>query len=91
MADKAEKHFDNVVVNKGVPDEIPQYFVDSELLIVNIIFDSGLLKSKSEARRMIKQGAVKLNDIVIKDIQDKVKPGKEGILKIGKRRFLKLV
>ena len=56
---KAEKHFNNVVVNKGVPDEIPQYFVDSELLLVNIIFDSGLLKSKSEARRMIKQ--VQLN------------------------------
>ena len=88
---KAEKHFDNVVVGKGVPDDIPKYFVDSELLIVNIIYNSGLLKSKSEARRMIKQGAVKLNDISITDIQDKVRPGKERILKIGKRRFLKLV
>ena len=88
---KAEKHFDNVVVGKGVPDDIPKYFVDSELLIVNVIYDSGLLKSKSEARRMIKQGAVKLNDISITDIQDKVGPGKERILKIGKRRFLKLV
>ena len=88
---KAEKHFNNVVVGKGVPEDIPQYFVDSELLIVNIIYDSGLLKSKSEARRMIKQGAVKLNDISITDIQDTVRPGKERILKIGKRRFLKLV
>ena len=83
---KAEKHF-NVVVGKGVPHDIPQYFVDSELLIVNIIYDSGLLKSKSEARRMIKQGAVKLNDVPITDIQDTVRPGKERILKIGKRRF----
>ena len=88
---KAEKHFNNVVVGKGVPDDIPQYFVDSELLIVNIIYDSGLLKSKSEARRMIKQGAVKLNDVPITDIQDTVRPGEERILKIGKRRFLKLV
>ena len=40
---------------------------------------------------MIKQGAVKLNDIPITDIQDTVRPGKERILKIGKRRFLKLV
>ena len=79
------------MVGKGVPDDIPQYFVDSELLIVNIIYDSGLLKSKSEARRMIKQGAVKLNDISITDIQDTIRPGKERILKIGKRRFLKLV
>ena len=88
---KAEKHFDNIVVGKGVPDDIPKYFVDSELLIVNVIYDSGLLKSKSEARRMIKQGAVKLNDVPITDIQDTVRPGEERILKIGKRRFLKLV
>ena len=88
---KAEEYFNNVVVGKGVPDNIPNYTVDSELLIVNIIHDSGLLKSKSEARRMIKQGAVKLNDISITDIQDTIRPGKERILKIGKRRFLKLV
>ncbi len=88
---KAEKHFNNVVVGKGVPDEIPKYFVDSEMLIVNIIYDSGLLKSKSEARRMIMQGAVKLDDISITDIQYIIRPGKERILKIGKRRFLKIV
>jgi len=88
---KAEEYFNNVVVGKGVPDNIPNYTVDSELLIVNIIHDSGLLKSKSEARRMIKQGAVKLNDISVTDIQYTIKPGTERILKIGKRRFLKLV
>ena len=87
---KAEKHFNNVVVNKGFPDEIPQYFVDSELLLVNIIFDSGLLKSKSEARRMIKQGAVKINGSTIIDIQTIVKPGENYILRVGKRRFLRL-
>ena len=87
----AEKHFDNGVVGKGVPEKIPKYFVDSELPIVSIIYNSGLLKSKSEARRMIKQGAVKLNDVPITDIQGTVRSGEERILKIGKRRFLKLV
>ena len=88
---KAEQYFDNVVVGKGAPDDMPEYLVDSKELIVNIIYDSGLLKSKSEARRMIKQGAVKLNDLPITDIQETVKPGKKRILKIGKRRFLRLV
>ena len=40
---------------------------------------------------MIKQGAVKLNDLSISDIQATIKPGEEQILKIGKRRFLRII
>jgi len=90
-ADKAEKYFDNVVVGKGVPDSIPEYNLACEAFLVNIIYDSGLLKSKSEARRMIKQGAVKLDNVTITDFQSVVKPGKEYVLKVGKRRFLRLL
>ena len=89
-AKKAEKHFNDVVVGKGMPDDIPIYVLKSEDLVVNIIFESGLLKSKGEARRMIKQGAVKLDQNKLNDIQAKIKPGDDQILKIGKRRFLKV-
>ena len=89
-AQKAEAHFNTVVVGKGIPDEIPVYELDSEDLIVNVIFSSGLLKSKGEARRMIKQGAVRLDDKKIDDIQASISPGDEQILKVGKRRFLKV-
>ncbi len=89
-AQKAEAHFNTVVVGKGIPDEIPVYELDSEDLIVNVIFSSGLLKSKGEARRMIKQGAVRLDDKKIDDIQTSISPGDEQILKVGKRRFLKV-
>ena len=61
-----------------------------EDLIVNVIFDSGLLKSKGEARRMIKQGAVKLDEQRVDDIRATVLPDGEQILKVGKRRFLKV-
>ena len=90
LAKKAEKHFNEVVVGKGIPDDIPSYHLLEEDLIVNIIFDSGLLSSKGEARRMIKQGAVKLNDEKVNDIQANLKPGGDHILKVGKRRFLKV-
>ena len=90
IAEKAEVHFNTVVVGKGIPDEIPVYELDSEDLIVNVIFSSGLLKSKGEARRMIKQGAVRLDDKKIDDIQASISPGDEQILKVGKRRFLKV-
>ena len=89
-AQKAEAHFNTVVVGKGIPDEIPVYELDAEDLIVNVIFSSGLLKSKGEARRMIKQGAVRLDDKKIDDIQASISPGDEQILKVGKRRFLKV-
>ena len=90
LAEKAEKHFNEVVVGKGVPDDIPVYSISKEDLIVNIIFNSGLLKSKGEARRMIKQGAVRLDDKRVDDVQATIMPDREQILKVGKRRFLKV-
>ena len=90
LAEKAEKHFNEVVVGKGVPDDIPVYSISKEDLIVNIIFNSGLLKSKGEARRMIKQGAVKLDEKRVDDIQATILPDREQVLKVGKRRFLKV-
>jgi len=49
------------------------------------------LKSKGEARRMIKQSAVKLDGVIVDDIQATVSPKGEQILKVGKRRFLKVI
>ena len=90
-ANDAENHFNTVVVGKGIPDDIPEYTLSSEDQITNVIFNAGLLKSKGEARRMIKQGAVKLDGESITDIQATITPSGEQILKIGKRRFLKVI
>ena len=87
----AENHFNQVTVSKGIPDEIQEYQLKEEDLLVNIIADSGLLKSKSEARRMIKQSAVKIDGEAIKDIQYKVSVGDSFVLKVGKRKFLRVV
>jgi tyrosyl-tRNA synthetase len=65
--------------------------LNEEDLIVNVIFDAGILQSKGEARRMIKQGAVKLDGESITDIQATITPSGEQILKVGKRRFLKVI
>ena len=91
IAKTAEEHFNAVVVGKGVPKDIPVFNLKNEILIVDLIFESGILKSKGEARRMIKQGAVKLDGESITDIYSKVIPVGEQILKIGKRRFLKIL
>ena len=86
----AENYFNNITVSKGMPDVIDEYKIDEECLLVNIIVGSGLLNSKSEARRMIKQSAVRLDGKVVSDIQLTLSPGKERMLKVGKRRFLKV-
>jgi len=88
---EAENYFNNITVSKGLPDEIDEYLLAEEDLLVNIIVDAGLLKSKSEARRMIKQSAVRIDGEIIKDIQHSLIPDKERILKVGKRRFLKVI
>ena len=90
-AEKAENYFNTIVVGKGVPDDIPEYSIKSEDLVINVIFDAGILKSKGEARRMVKQGAVKIDGKSITDINTVIKPLKKQILKVGKRRFLKVI
>tara|TARA_B100000945_G_scaffold31470_1_gene21541 strand:- start:1407 stop:2621 length:1215 start_codon:yes stop_codon:yes gene_type:complete len=90
-ADSAEKNFQNVIIEKNIPKDIPIYPLKQEDLIVNVIFSSGMLKSKGEARRMIKQGAVKIDGDTVNDIYENIKPGPEKILKVGKRRFLRIM
>ena len=87
---EAENHFNQVTVSKGVPDDIDDYQLKEDDLLVNIIADSGLLNSKSEARRMIKQSAVKIDGETVTDIHHKVKTSDSFILKVGKRKFLKV-
>ena len=90
-AEKAENYFNKVVVGKGIPDDIPTFKLESDDLIVNVIFNAGILKSKGEVRRLIKQGAVKLNSKPIVDIKSTISSKGDQILKIGKRRFLKVI
>ena len=89
-AKKAEEHFDNVVVGKGVPEDVQEFHIEDKEMVVNVIFRSGILKSKGEVRRMIKQNAVKINDKLITNINEKIEPRKKYIIKVGKRRFLRI-
>jgi len=58
--------------------------------LVDIIANAGLTKSKGEARRLIKQNAVKLDGEKCTDINHRLSVGEEVIIKVGKRRFLKV-
>jgi len=89
---EAENHFDKIHLKKDVPDDIPEYVLKSEKLLVDVLADANLTSSKGEARRLIKQNAVKINKHTINDINHMLKPiTDEIVLKVGKRRFLKII
>jgi len=58
--------------------------------LIDIMVSNKLVSSNGEAKRMIKQGAVKINDEKMDDGFMLIDPGSENILKVGKRRFLKI-
>ncbi len=91
---EAETEFDNIFVNKGLPDEIEEFFVEAslkELEILDLIVTVGFAPSKSEARRLVAQGGVTIDGEKISDIKEVIKLDKTKILKVGKRRFIKLI
>ena len=65
---KAEKHFDQVVVNKNIPDNIPEYKLVGKVSIVDAIFSSKVVESKSEVRRLIKQIEVSIDGNKLDDV-----------------------
>jgi len=92
-ADRAQKHFNTVFKKKGIPDNIEEYKTHDGTWIVKILTDSKTVSSSSEARRLIKQGAVKIDGEQIRDINYNVMFDDKSklVLKVGKRRFLKIV
>jgi len=96
-AEEVEKEFIKVFREKKAPSDVPEFEVPANLideegkvLLVELVFSSGLVSSKSEAKRLITQNAVKIEGKVINDPYQKVEIKEGEILKIGKRRFVKI-
>ncbi len=92
-AESAQKEFDNIFINKGLPDEIEEFSIgnNKEINILDLIVLVNFAPSKGEARRLVQQGGVSMDNEKIGDLQQviSVKPGM--ILKVGKRKFIKFI
>lgn len=88
-AKKAKEEFDNVFAKNDIPSDIAEFEVESGTWIAKVLVDIKLESSTSQARRDIKQGAVKLNSEKVTDEQLKLEVG-EYIIQIGKRKFAKV-
>jgi tyrosyl-tRNA synthetase len=91
---EAEEEFDNIFVKKGIPDEIEKFQLNpdqNEIDILELIVLVGFAPSKGEARRLVIQGGVTIDGEKISDIKQLIKLDKTMILKVGKRKFIKLI
>ncbi len=88
-AEQAEQEFNKIFQAKGVPENIPQINLTANTYsIVDLIMLAKLASSKSEAKRLIQQGGVSLNQAKITDWQTQLQPHNGDILKVGKRKFV---
>jgi tyrosyl-tRNA synthetase len=91
-ADEAAAEFDRVFRDKQVPDEMPEFKMPSAgINIIDLVVTAGLLSSKTEARRKLIEGAFHLDNQRLTDAGLLVKVESPAVLKVGKRRFLRLI
>ena len=92
-AAKAANSFENVTVNKNIPDEMEEIILENDISIhlPKFLAENGILKSSSEGRRLISSGGFKIDnekydklDINSEDLIDKT-------IQIGKRNFLRII
>ncbi|MCK5415896.1 tyrosine--tRNA ligase [Candidatus Parcubacteria bacterium] len=87
-AKNAQDYFVKTISNKEIPDDI-ETFKPKEKEILSVLMDSGLVASKSEARRVLSQNGVKVDKKVISDVKFEVKSGQ--VIQKGKFHFIKIV
>ena len=91
-AENAKNTFLDRFQKGAKPKEIETFSIslDDDIAIGNLLKESGLVQSTSEAMRLVKQGAVKINDEKIDDSKLSIEENQELLVQVGKRRFLKI-
>ncbi|OGQ17291.1 MAG: tyrosine--tRNA ligase [Deltaproteobacteria bacterium RIFCSPHIGHO2_02_FULL_40_11] len=90
----AKTQFEALFQKKALPDEMEEEKVSSKALpisLMKLLVDLRLVASNGEAKRMMKQGGVSLNQKKIEDLSFEIKSKGEYILKVGKRKFKKVI
>ncbi|NBQ69269.1 MAG: tyrosine--tRNA ligase, partial [Nitrosomonadaceae bacterium] len=93
-AEEALADFEARFRHGALPDEIPETIIpttDGEIPLVQLLKQTGLTASTSEALRMIEQGAVKLDGEKVEDKSIKIKRGESVVIQVGKRKFAKTI
>ena len=92
-AQRAREDFEKVFSNKRLPEDMPLVSIAWEgerMKLVRVIALAGAAKSNSEARRLIQQGAVEVDQKPVKDVDAELPARGEYTLRVGKKRFLRI-
>jgi tyrosyl-tRNA synthetase len=89
-ADAAARRFERVHQRRELPSEMPEMPVGEPMAIPELLVVAGLCQSRSEARRLVEQGGVRIDGELVESVAQLVTPG-EKVLQAGKRRFVRLV
>jgi tyrosyl-tRNA synthetase len=91
-ADLAQSSFDQIFVKRDNPENMQVRKIDSDVGLLELITEEGLVASKGEGKRLLNQNAIKINGQVCNDINFVISSSeKEFVIKVGKRRFLKVI
>ena len=89
----AEADFIQRFQKSAIPEELPEKSIkctDGKIPIGNLLKDADMVASTSEAMRMIRQGAVKIDGVRVEDVKLVLQAGTSGVVQVGKRRFAKI-
>jgi len=91
-SDDAEKSFEDLTINKNIPDDIPKISLEHniEVHLPNFLTENKLSKSNSDARRLIEAGSVKIDDKKINAMDVSSDILINNVLQVGKRKFLRI-
>jgi tyrosyl-tRNA synthetase len=90
-AGEVRSEFNRIFSRKELPDELQEYTPPAKgAKLVDILAAAGLAPSKKEARRLIAQGAVSIDNVKVTD-EEYIFDKTEAVVKVGKRRFCKLI
>ena len=90
-AQMAEKEFERIFREKKLPTRMPEIQIkENSLNILDLLLKTKLVSSKSEAKRLILQKAVEINNQLKEDWRENIKIKKGMVIQVGKRRFAKI-
>ena len=91
-AELAQSSFDQIFVRRDNPENMQVRKIDSDVGLLELLTEEGLVASKGEGKRLLNQNAIKINGQVCNDINFVISSSEEEfVIKVGKRRFLKVI
>jgi tyrosyl-tRNA synthetase len=91
VAEEAERNFRRVFQEGDVPEQMPEHQLAAGSILLDLLVETQMASSRSEGRRLIEQRGVRLDDEVLDDPNLPLKLSTPKVLRVGKRRFLRLL